>query len=63
MRKNKPKKLVLHRETLAKLEAVAAGYCSNSTLSAQVSLCAAVTEGADCYGHPYYKPYCASPDL
>jgi hypothetical protein len=56
-KKKEFKKLSLSRETLRELELpkVTGGYCSNSTLSAQVSLC--VPNGA-----PVRLPECGPVD-
>lgn len=54
------KKLVLNRETISNLQSVRGAYCSNSTLSAQVSICDPPTQGLDCKGTPA-KAECPTP--
>jgi hypothetical protein len=57
--KKRIKKLSLNRETLMNLSYVM-GLNTNSGLSAQVSLCYAVTETTDCRPTPA-KPLCPAP--
>ena len=56
-RKQLTKKLTLRKDTLVALSNAQGGYCSNSTLSAQVSVCVTNTLGANT--RPL--PMCATP--
>ncbi len=54
MKRKRPSKLSLRKDTLVALANAQGGYCSNSTLSAQVSLCVVNTGG----GPPRPVPEC-----